>query len=115
MLTFVKVLASFLLDYIEDQTMDQHSKIVTYFFCDDKDNSRNSAESILRGLVHQLIKTTPDLIKHAMRYYQTDGSRLVDSFGTLWDVLLAIVTDPRVSNTYVVLDALDEYKERSRN
>jgi len=47
-LTFMKVLASFLLGCIEDQITDQHGKIVTYFFCDDKDNSQNSAELILR-------------------------------------------------------------------
>jgi len=96
---------------------EQHAGTVAvvYFICDDKDDSRKSAEAILRGLIHQIITASPVLIEHAMKYHNTDGSRFIQSFGTLWKVFLAMITDHRIGTTYVVLDALDECEEKSRN
>jgi hypothetical protein len=92
-----------------------NKQTVAYFFCDDKEESQKSAQSLLRTIIHQLVKSNPRLIVHAMQLYITNGSRLFTSLADLWDIFIAISRDPLVSGTYVILDGIDECEESSRN
>ena len=62
-----------------------------------------------------MVVMTPELIKHVMPYYNTYGPHLARSLALLWKLFLAVAGDPHSSGTYVVLDALDECEEKSRN
>lgn len=107
------VLSAFLLDQLEEIMKNSNARVV-YFFCDDKDERQRTAEMLLRGVIHQLIVSTPQLIKHAMAQWTARGTGIFTSVDTLWKIFLAIVTDPASDGTYCVLDALDECEEASR-
>jgi len=109
------VLASFLLDKLKETTKDCRTRpAIAYFFCDDKDESKKTARSLLQGLIHQLISSNPVMVEHAMRCYRTNGTELFTSLANLWEIFIAIVEDPVVSTTYVVLDGIDECEDSSK-
>lgn len=108
------VISAFLLDCLEERAKTTNAK-VAYFFCDDKQEKQKSAQSLLRGLIHQLVVTTPSLIKHAMVHYINQGAIMVESLDTLWRIFLSIITDPLSNGTYIILDALDECEKTSRD
>ena len=107
------VLSKFLLHHLDERAKGTDAK-VAYFFCDDKEAKQKSATSLLRGLIHQLIKACPNLIKRAMKTYTPEGAQLYESFQSLWQVFLSMATDSVAQGTYIVLDAMDECEETSR-
>lgn len=105
------VISAYLLTQLEKRVDSR----VAYFFCDDQEERQKSAPSLLRGIIHQLIMATPGLIKHAMRPHGAHGSKMLESLSILWDIFIAVATDPLCDGTYVILDALDECESNSRN
>ncbi|KAM5347736.1 hypothetical protein ACJ41O_007560 [Fusarium nematophilum] len=102
-----KTMASvFLTEYLE-RDLKGTSDIATYFFCDFKDDRRNSSVSVLRGLIFQLLQSDEQLIRHIVPTYRIRGEQLFQerSFETLWEILLKMMGTSRVS---CVLDGLDE-------
>jgi hypothetical protein len=86
-----------------------------YFFFDDKYDTLNFTESLLRSLIHQLIELVPDLIQHAIPYYASCKEKMIESLDILWKSFCAITTDHRyLDGVYLVVDALDEGEETSR-
>jgi hypothetical protein len=115
------VLARFLLDHIEQSLPDknlEHSKkyLVLYFFFDDKYDKQKSAVSLLKALLHQAIQQVPDLIEHATAHWISEEESMAESLGTLWTILCDITSDfSRLNGVYLVVDALDECDEITRN
>lgn len=107
-------MSAFLLDHIES-AMEGTNTSVAYFFCDDKEQLQKSAQSLLRGVIHQLITATPSLIKHAMRNHMAHGSKMLESLDLLWNIFIFAATDPLSDGTYIILDALDECEKHSRD
>lgn len=107
-------MSAFLLDQLES-VMEGTNTSVAYFFCDDKEQLQKSAQSLLRGVIHQLITATPSLIKHAMRNHMAHGSKMLESLDLLWNIFISATTDPLSDGTYVVLDALGECEKHSRD
>lgn len=106
-------MSAFLLDRLEIEVQDTDAS-VAYFFCDDKEGLQKTAQSMLRGVIHQLIIKTPCLIKHAMGAYRASGSKMVDSLDLLWNIFIAAAADPITAGSYIVLDGLDECEKVSR-
>jgi hypothetical protein len=48
----------------DSSTSSTGSIEVIYFFCDNKDTTRNNVTAILRGLMHQLVSKHPKLLQH---------------------------------------------------
>ncbi|PON20926.1 hypothetical protein TGAM01_v210211 [Trichoderma gamsii] len=96
--------------------LDQHSigsgtAHVIYFFCQATDNQLNNAAAVLRGLIFMLINKQPSLISHLRKEYDQAGGKLFEGSNTwiaLSDILAAILQDPTLKATYLVVDALDE-------
>ncbi|KAF8242792.1 hypothetical protein K440DRAFT_564148, partial [Wilcoxina mikolae CBS 423.85] len=107
------VLAGFMIDHLIENTTVASK--VAYFFCDDKQDRQKSAESLLRGLIHQLIIHTPELVKHAMHSYTSQEERMVESLDTLWQIFLSVASDRINLATHIIIDGMDESEERSRN
>lgn len=57
------MLSIFLTEKLETVAQSQDA-ILAYFFCDYRDNRRNTAVAVLRGLMFQLIRQHPKLIEH---------------------------------------------------
>jgi WD40 repeat protein len=85
---------------------------LAYFFCDSSSTERRTANSILRGLLHQLITNRPELMPYLMKRYQTRGDRLFESFDALWQILMDLGGHNR--RQYYIVDALDECDSESQ-
>ncbi|UKZ64546.1 uncharacterized protein TrAtP1_005761 [Trichoderma atroviride] len=96
--------------------LDQHSirsgtAHVIYFFCQATDHQLNNAAAVLRGLIFMLINKQPSLVSHLRKEYDQAGGKLFEGSNTwiaLSDILAAILQDPALKSTCLVVDALDE-------
>ncbi|KAH6867370.1 ankyrin repeat-containing domain protein [Thelonectria olida] len=89
--------------------------ILIYFFCDLKDNKRNNAISIIRGLLFQLVEHNAQLLEHLLVTYKIQGDQLFQegAFEALWKIFLKIVNDPNISCVSCIIDGLDECEPAS--
>ncbi|KFY24409.1 hypothetical protein V493_05248 [Pseudogymnoascus sp. VKM F-4281 (FW-2241)] len=84
------------------------------YFCDNKDEKRNTAVNIIRSLIFQLTRLQPNLIDHILPAFEIQRESLFSSssFRTLWRIFEAMVTDS-VNTIYCIVDDLDECDETS--
>ena len=102
------VLAAFLVDKLRN-TPDM---AFAYFFCDNKDENRKSATSILRSFISQLLRQT-GLFQHVEDDFKQKNDFLTN-FEALWRIITSILHDSRSGNVFLLIDALDECDEGSR-
>ncbi|KAM7213271.1 NACHT domain containing protein [Rhypophila decipiens] len=84
---------------------------VSFFFCQATDTRINSATAVLRGLLYLLIKQQPSLISHICERYDDSGKQCFEgtnAWVALSNILISILNDGRLHDTYFVIDALDE-------
>ena len=105
------MLSIFLAEELE-ATAISRNKLFLQYFCDNKENKRNTAVAILRGLIWQLLKYRPKLFDHILPSFRTQGESLF-SFEPLWRIFKSMVCDPTLENTYCVLDGVDECDKAS--
>ncbi|KAF5004190.1 hypothetical protein FDECE_9328 [Fusarium decemcellulare] len=104
----------FLSEHLEELTRNSNSSVI-YFFCNNQISTRNTATSILRGLMFQLIEQHAHLISHVLHPWKTQGDSLFmdSSFESLWRIFQLMVNALESTTTYCVIDALDECDEAS--
>jgi len=111
------ILSLFLAKQLEDTPMpnkqSRHTNVCV-FFCDDKVREQKDGKNILTGMIFQLVRHRRSLIRHANRVYEMQGQNLVRSFTALWTIFVNIATDPASGPTYIIIDALDECEEATR-
>jgi ankyrin repeat protein len=100
---------SVLAKYLVDHVLPESATTICYFFF--KDQDQNTVRQALCALLHQLFSQKPALIQHAMKQYEKDGKKLVNSTTSLWTILGDAVQDSQAGPVVIVLDALDEYAE----
>jgi GPI inositol-deacylase-like protein len=83
-----------------------------YFFCDNKDENRKSATSILRSFISQVLRQT-GLFQHVEDDFKQKNDFLAN-FDALWRIITSILRDSRSGNVFLLIDALDECDEESR-
>ncbi|PKK47848.1 hypothetical protein CI102_8172 [Trichoderma harzianum] len=84
---------------------------ICYFFCQATDQQLNNASAALRGLIFMLAKQQPSLISHIRKKYDEAGKKLFEGLNTwiaLSDIFTAILQDPTLRSTYLIIDAIDE-------
>jgi hypothetical protein len=85
---------------------------VLYFFCQDTTNkAHKNATEILKSLVWMLLIQQPHLISHLQTEHRQKGSPLFSNARALVAVsriFIRILSNPRLSTTYFIVDALDE-------
>jgi len=85
--------------------------VLAFFFCDATD-SRNNATAVLRGLIYLLVEQHPVLIPHVRKKYDHSHNTLfqgVNTWFALSEIFTNILQDLSLNNTYLIIDALDEY------
>ena len=104
------MLSIFLSEELEHLAEQSHSTIFMEYFCDNKDDRRNSATAILRGLIYQILKSRSNLFKHIIPDFEIQGEELFarSSFPSLWRIFRDMLQDPHLGTVYCVLDGLDE-------
>jgi hypothetical protein len=108
------MLSVFLAEELERRVKDSDSSLFVQYFCDNRDEKRNTAVTILRGLIWQLLKHRPQLVIHILPSFRDrDKSQLITSFTSLWNIFEHMVGDPVIGTAYCVLDGLDECDEGS--
>ena len=106
------MLSIFLAEELEQTATISQNKLFLQYFCDNKDEKRNTAVAVIRGLVSQLLQSHPKLFNHILPTFRTQKESLL-SFETQWRIFESMVCDPALETTYCVLDGLDECDEAS--
>lgn len=95
---------------IEDlETSQTNESVVLYFFFDFNDQSKQTFENMIRSLVFQLCSSNGQLHSVVEQLYDKKGSTQL-SLKDLCDTLQEMVS--KLSNVFLVLDALDECTTR---
>jgi hypothetical protein len=84
---------------------------LSFFFCQDTDSRLNNATAVLRGLIYSIINNQPSLLSHVRERYDSAGKALFEgtnAWFALSVIFTAILQDPGLKPTYLIVDALDE-------
>ncbi|KAI9037200.1 uncharacterized protein KD926_000774 [Aspergillus affinis] len=89
--------------------------VLLYYFCSNCDKNRNTALTILRGIIHQWIDLYPHLAQYIKNSFEgTETIKYtVSSFASLWSVFLTLLQQSRSSQVVCMLDGLDECEQES--
>ncbi|OJJ04748.1 hypothetical protein ASPVEDRAFT_153082 [Aspergillus versicolor CBS 583.65] len=88
--------------------------ILSYFFCQGTDSRLNNAASVVRGLMYLLVVQRPALLRHLRPKYDHVGARLfegLEQFHSLVGPFMAMLQDPALPETRLLIDAVDECEE----
>ncbi|CZR58736.1 uncharacterized protein PAC_08628 [Phialocephala subalpina] len=109
------MLSIFLAEELERTAKDSQDISFLQFFCDNRDEKRNTAVAIIRGMIFQLLQLRPKLIDHILPSFQIQKESLFTSpaFETLWGIFEHMLRDPALGAVYCILDGLDECDEAS--
>jgi hypothetical protein len=79
------MLSIFLAEEFERIENESRDALFIEYFCDNKDEKRNTAVSVLRGLIFQLLKKRRALFAHIIPAFQIQKDSLFteSSFGSL--------------------------------
>ncbi|KAF1829399.1 HET-domain-containing protein, partial [Decorospora gaudefroyi] len=95
----------------ELQSSMTQSALLSYFFCQATDARINSATAVLRGLLHMLVTQQPSLASHVRKKYDHAGKAMFEdanAWVVLTEIFQAVLQDPSLRMTYLIVDALDE-------
>ncbi|OAP56539.1 hypothetical protein AYL99_09718 [Fonsecaea erecta] len=95
--------------------VDAANNILLYYFCSNRDKNRNTALTIMRGILHQWIDLYPLLAKDIkISFDGTETTKYtISSFVALWRVFLTLLQQSTSSQVVCVLDGLDECEKES--
>jgi hypothetical protein len=103
-------LAAFLVERVQMKVINSRPNLA-YFFCSISDPKRNSAISVMRVLLSQLVAHRNELFKHILEgadRYNERKSACFENLGLLWNMLKDILEDPALGNATIIVDGLDE-------
>lgn len=110
------VLSRFLVDSFRDpENLSFENNIVCYFFFKDDAESNRSATNALASILHQIFAQDRAMLRHALPSFKENGGRLAQLFESLWNILRKVLADSLAKKITVLLDALDECEESTRN
>ncbi|KAH8655994.1 hypothetical protein BGZ60DRAFT_459046, partial [Tricladium varicosporioides] len=98
---------------------EKDSCAVLYYCCDKRTRSDETASSILRALLHQLLLQKPSLFGIAieknelMQSHSFPKGPTTWTFDSLWSIFKATVTNSQLQSIYCIIDALDESERES--
>ncbi|KAL4904780.1 hypothetical protein BDW74DRAFT_168011 [Aspergillus multicolor] len=95
--------------------VDAAEGVLLYYFCSNRDKNRNTALTILRGIIHQWINSHPHLAQYIKNSFEgTETTKYtISSFVSLWNVFLTLLQQSRSFQVVCVLDGLDECEHES--
>ncbi|KAL8649791.1 MAG: hypothetical protein Q9226_005427 [Calogaya cf. arnoldii] len=109
------ILSAYLLEYLAAAQFPLGLRsMLCYFFCDEKIEKQRDSKTILRSLIHQLITKRRQLIKYIKTAYELYGPHFDQDVTGLWRIFMEIASDKLVGSVTVVVDAIDECEETTR-
>ena len=106
------MLSIFLTQELEQRLRGSNNVLLLYYFCDGRDEKRNTAICLLRGLIFQLIQQQQSLIKILLQEYRVQKENMFkdSSLESLWRVFESMFRETSTKRIYCILDGLDECK-----
>ncbi|GMG13698.1 unnamed protein product [Aspergillus oryzae] len=106
---------SVLAKYLADSVLTSYAgRTVGYFFFKDDFEDQRSTVKALCCILHQLFYQNRDLLTaHIIEQFEMD-ERIVDSFGSLWNVLISAAKQRDTTEIICLLDAFDECEQDGR-
>jgi hypothetical protein len=104
------MLSAYMVDYLQNNS--HIPATVCYFFIVDNIANQNNGVCILRSFIAQFLRQRPDLINHARKFVKRQQ---LDRLGPMWELFIALISDSSAGVTILIIDALDECDEKSRN
>ncbi|KAF2489417.1 beta transducin-like protein HET-E2C [Lophium mytilinum] len=95
----------------ELQSFKAKPDLLAFFFCQATDSRINNATAVLRGLLYMLVEQQPSLVAHIQKKHDHAGKALFEdanAWVALTDVFTNVLQDPNLSNTWLIVDGLDE-------
>jgi hypothetical protein len=108
------MISTFLVKELEERARMSPAVTFAYYFCDNKDEKRNTATAIVRGLLLQLIRQQHNLLRYIQPDFNQMKNGLFDNLDALWRILLKILGDLEAGEIYLLVDALDECTNPTR-
>lgn len=110
-----KTMLSIYITEVLQLNADANEDVLLYYFCSNRDKNRNTALTIMRGIIHQWINSHPHLAQYVKNSFEgTETTKYtVSSFVSLWRVFLTLLRQSGSSQVVCVLDGLDECEKES--
>ena len=109
------ILSAYILEYLAAGELSPSLRTaLCFFFCDEKIDTQRDGKAILRSLIHQLLVRRQSLIKYVKSVYDVQGPQFNQNFDQLWRTFVAIASDKRVGPISVIVDAIDECEQETR-
>ncbi|KAJ4855810.1 ankyrin repeats (3 copies) domain-containing protein [Trichoderma breve] len=110
-----KTMLSIYITEVLQPIVDVGENVLLYYFCSNRDKNRNTALTIMRGIIHQWISRHSHLAQHVRSSFEgTETTKYtVSSFVSLWRVFLTLLQQSGSSQVVCVLDGLDECEKES--
>jgi hypothetical protein len=94
--------------YLAEKLAETEDAILLEYYCDNKDERRNTASTVVRGLIFGLLNQLPELVRCFKTKLNKQTHKLRDlSFEALWLVFKQMMEESK-KPVYCVLDGLDE-------
>lgn len=87
------------------QSRSADTTTICGFFCGSISNLSTNSTALLQGLMYDVVIQRHDLMHHAVERFQPSRSW---SYDTFWETFRAILDDPCLGSTCVLINALDE-------
>lgn len=103
-----------IIEALQDQFSEISPKVAYFFFQGTGDTSKNAVTAALRSLVWMVLVQQPKLAKHFESHMKPKGDTLYkgeQALQSLLELFTAMLEDPRLLPTYIIVDALDECGE----
>ena len=93
----------------------ENNAVVLYYFVDSREDKKNDATAVLRGLIYLLLRERQELMDYLLPEFeaQKDGLFGLKSIEALWRIFESMVLDASTGPVYCVIDGLDECTEDS--
>jgi hypothetical protein len=108
------MISTYLVDELEERARISPAMTFAYYFCDNKDEKRNTATAIVRGLLLQLLRQHHNFFRYIQPEFDLMKDGLFDHFDALWQILCKILGDFKEGEIYVLIDALDECEKSTQ-
>ncbi|KAH8745048.1 hypothetical protein F5882DRAFT_446482 [Hyaloscypha sp. PMI_1271] len=93
----------------------ENNAVVLYYFVDSREDKKNDATAVLRGLIYLLLRERQELMDYLLPEFeaQKDGLFSLKSIEALWRIFESMGLDASTGPVYCVIDGLDECTEDS--
>lgn len=100
------MIAMFLVDMISARISGNRMEILSYFFCDNTTDKRNTTLNPLKSVLHQILKQRSTYI--LLEDFENQGPQMFLSVEAVWISLIRVLQVSNLRTVHIVIDGLDE-------